>query len=106
MLWSLRRPRWVRGDCHTQTIDGFWSLLKRGLIGSFHRVSIKHLGKYIAEFQFRFNRREDEEIFAAVVLGLVTKEALRYKALTSPKNAAPAPPASEWDSDDDPDSPF
>ena len=73
---------WVRGDCHTQGIDGFWSLLKRGIIGSFHQVSIKHLNRYISEFQFRFNSRENQEIFAAVVLNLVIKSALPYKALT------------------------
>lgn len=81
---------WVRGDCHTQSIDGFWSLLKRGLIGSFHQVSIKHL-RYIAEFQFRFNNREAQEIFAAAILGLVIKSALRYKALTGSETSAPAP---------------
>src|ERR1019366_3326449 len=77
---------WVRGDVHTQSIDGFWSLLKRGLIGSFHQVSIKHLHRYITEFQFRFNSRETQEIFAAVIIGLVIKSALRYKKLTASEN--------------------
>lgn len=89
---------WVRGDCHTQGIDGFWSLLKRGIIGSFHQVSIKHLDRYIAEFQFRFNNREEQEIFAAVIIGLVTKSALRYKDLTgeildSPSDAPACEPS-------------
>jgi transposase-like protein len=66
-----RSKEWVRGDVHTQGIDGFWSLLKRGIIGSFHQVSIKHLHRYMSEFQFRFNSRDDQEIFAAVVLNLV-----------------------------------
>jgi transposase-like protein len=80
---------WIRGDCHTQGIDGFWSLLKRGIIGSFHQVSIKHLDRYISEFQFRFNGREDQELFAAVILNLVIRPALRYKALTGdPKPVA------------------
>jgi len=73
---------WVRGDCHTQNLDGFWSLLKRGIIGSYHQVSVKHLNRYISEFQFRFNAREDQEIFAAVVLNLVIKSALTYDKLT------------------------
>lgn len=73
---------WVRANCHTQGIDGFWSLLKRGLIGSFHQVSTKHLHRYMSEFQFRFNGREDQEIFAHVVMNLVINDALRYKALT------------------------
>lgn len=52
---------WVRGKCHTQGIDGFWSLFKRGLVGSYHQVSIKHLQRYLSEFSWRFNRREDED---------------------------------------------
>jgi transposase-like protein len=75
--------QWVRGECHTQGIDGFWSLLKRGIIGSFHQVSIKHLNRYVSEFSFRYNRRFDDEIFGAVVVALVIKDALRYKALTT-----------------------
>ena len=86
---------WVRGDCHTQSIDGFWSLFKRGLIGSFHRVSIKHLHRYIAEFQFRFNNREEEEIFATVILGLVIKSALRYKSLTAPTSSPELMPSDD-----------
>lgn len=93
---------WVRGDCHTQGIDGFWSLFKRGLIGSFHQVSIKHLGRYLAEFQFRFNNRENEEIFAAIILGLVIKGALRYKALTGLNVAAPVDSTDEPAFDDEP----
>jgi transposase-like protein len=80
---------WVRGECHTQGIDGFWSLLKRGIIGSFHQVSVKHLDRYISEFQFRFNGREDQELFAAVITRLVIKACLPYKVLTGdPKPAA------------------
>jgi hypothetical protein len=79
---------WVRGDVHTQSIDGFWSRFKRGLIGSFHQVSIKRPHRYISEFQFRFNGRVDEKIFAAVILGLVIKSALRYKKLTARETLA------------------
>lgn len=42
---------WVRGDVHTGTIDGYWGLLKRGIIGSFHQISVKHLHRYLSEFQ-------------------------------------------------------
>lgn len=72
---------------HTNSVEGFWSLFKRGLIGSFHKVSVKHLGRYLSEFCFRFNSRRDEEIFASIVTGLVIKSALRYKALTGPTDA-------------------
>jgi hypothetical protein len=84
---------YVRGEVHTGTIDGYWGLLKRALIGSFHRVSIKHLHRYLSEFQFKWNNHENQEIFAAVILGLVIKSALRYKYLTGPE--IPDAPASD-----------
>jgi hypothetical protein len=93
---------WVRGNCHTQSIDGFWSLFKRGLIGSFHQVSIKHLHHYLSEFQFRFNNRESEEIFAAVILGLVIGAALRYKVLTASETAVQSPASDDLTLDDEP----
>ena len=89
---------------HTNSVEGFWSLFKRGLIGSFHKVSVKHLERYLAEFCFRFNSRYDEKIFAAIVTGLVMKSALRYKALTGPTDAELA--ASEAGERFDPHEPF
>ena len=84
--------KWVRGDVHTQGVDGFWSLLKRGIIGSFHQISVKHLHRYIDEFQFRFNNREEEEeIFAMVVMNLVLRAGIQYKTLTgAPSSVVPA----------------
>jgi hypothetical protein len=49
---SHSKKQYVNGAIHTQTIDGFWSLLKRGIMGSFHKVSRKYLPLYVAEFQF------------------------------------------------------
>ncbi len=49
--------QYVRGDVHTNTVEGFFSLLKRGIIGTFHSVSKKHLHRYVAEFEFRYNTR-------------------------------------------------
>ena len=72
---------WVRGDVHTGTIDGYWGLLKRGIISSFHQVSIKHLHRYLSEFQFRWNNREAANIFVLVVAALVIGTALPYKEL-------------------------
>ena len=46
------------GDIHTNTIEGFWALLKRGMFGQFHSVSKKHLQRYVDEFCFRYNLRE------------------------------------------------
>jgi transposase-like protein len=81
------QDEWVRGNVHTQGIENFWSLFKRGVVGSFHSVSVKHLDRYLSEFCFRFNSRRDEQIFAAVITGLVIGSALRYKVLTGPTDA-------------------
>ena len=52
---------YVVGDIHTNTIDGFWSLLKRGIDGVYHSVSPKYLQHYVNEYSFRYNHRKDEE---------------------------------------------
>ena len=51
----------VNGDTHTNTLEGFWSLLKHGIIGIYHFVSRKHLQNYVDEFVFRYNTREYTE---------------------------------------------
>lgn len=51
---------WVAGNVHTNTIEGFWSLLKRGINGVYHAVSQKHLQSYINEYAFRYNHRNDD----------------------------------------------
>jgi len=48
---------YVRGDVHVNTIESFWSMLKRGIYGIYHHVSRKHLDKYIDEFEFRGNSK-------------------------------------------------
>jgi hypothetical protein len=59
--------QYVVGAVHTQTIEGFWSLVKRGMVGTFHKVSAKYLPLYVAEFQFRYNNRLNNDIFGAAV---------------------------------------
>jgi ISXO2-like transposase domain len=59
--------RYVDGVVHTQTIDGFWSLMKRGIMGAYHKVSRKYLPLYVAEFEFRYNNRNNPEIFEAAI---------------------------------------
>ena len=60
---------YVVGAVHTNTIEGFWSLIKRGIVGSFHKVSRKYLPLYVAEFQFRYNNRSNPDIFGTAVAG-------------------------------------
>lgn len=72
------------GATHTQTIESAFSLLKKGLYGSFHHVSIKHLGRYCNEFSYRFNRRSEQgQMFEETMKGLLKGQALQYKQLTS-----------------------
>jgi hypothetical protein len=61
------RGEYVCGAIHTNTIEGFWSLLKRGIMGSYHKVSAKYLPLYVAEFSFRYNNRSNEDIFGAAI---------------------------------------
>jgi transposase-like protein len=60
---------YVRGEVHTNNIENFWSLLKRGVMGTYHNVSAKYLPLYLAEFQFRFNNRKNPDIFGEAVRG-------------------------------------
>ncbi len=59
--------QYVVGAIHTNTIEGFWSIFKRGIVGSFHKVSKKYLPLYVAEFQFRYNNRFNEDIFGTAI---------------------------------------
>lgn len=63
------KGQYVIGAVHTQTIEGFWSIFKRGIVGSFHKVSAKYLPLYVAEFQFRYNNRFNADIFATAIEG-------------------------------------
>ncbi len=63
------RGQYVVGAVHTNTIEGFWSIFKRGCIGTFHKVSKKYLPLYVAEFQFRYNNRQNPDIFGEAIKG-------------------------------------
>jgi transposase-like protein len=71
---------YVRGNIHTNTVEGFFGLLKRGIIGTFHHVSKGHLNRYCDEFSFRYNARKisDGERAALVVAGAEGKR-LTYR---------------------------
>jgi hypothetical protein len=57
--WAWEYVRW---DIYTNTIEGFWSLLKRWIVGIYHFTSKKHLQKYVDEFVFRYNSRSMSEV--------------------------------------------
>jgi transposase-like protein len=61
--------KYVIGAVHTNTIEGFWSIFKRGIVGSFHKVSRKYMPLYVAEFQFRYNNRANADIFGQAIAG-------------------------------------
>jgi hypothetical protein len=58
---------YVRGNVHNNNIENFWSLLKRGVIGTFHNVSADYLPLYLAEFTFRHNFRRESDPFALLI---------------------------------------
>jgi transposase len=66
---------YVMGDVHTNTIEGFWSLLKRGIGGVYHQVSAKYLQMYCDEYAYRYNRRFDEKPMFTSLLDEVIERA-------------------------------
>jgi transposase-like protein len=61
--------QYVVGAVHTNTIEGFWSIFKRGVVGTFHKMSAKYMPLYVAEFQFRYNNRFNPDMFGTAVGG-------------------------------------
>jgi transposase-like protein len=74
---------YVRGDAHTNTVEGYFSIFKRGIYGVYHHVSAEHLKRYLAEFDFRYNERavlgvDDVERTSRALRGIVGKR-LTYR---------------------------
>ncbi|HUK59709.1 MAG TPA: IS1595 family transposase, partial [Stellaceae bacterium] len=74
---------YVRGDVHSNTVEGFFAILKRGIIGTYHHVSEEHLHRYLSEFSFRYSNRsalgvEDAERGETALRGIVGKR-LTYR---------------------------
>lgn len=79
---------YVRGDVHTNTIENYFSILKRGITGTYHHVSATHLKRYLAEFDYRYNERKglgvsDFERFSKSVKGIVGKR-MTYRRSNQP----------------------
>lgn len=66
---------YVMGDVHTQTIEGFWSLVKRGIGGVYHNVGRNYLQTYLDEYAFRYNRRDQGNLIFAAILERVSARA-------------------------------
>ncbi len=75
---------YVKGDIHTNGIESLWAILKRAHKGTFHKLSPKHLDRYVQEFAARHNLREFDtiDIIASVTTGMDGKR-LRYCELTA-----------------------
>lgn len=82
---------YVRGEAHTNTVEGYFSILKRGIIGTYHHVSQQHLKRYLAEFDFRYNQRVglgvgDVERTVRAIRGIIGKR-LTYRDSSGPAAA-------------------
>ena len=75
--------QWVVGDVHTNSIDGVWSLFKRSIVGTFHKMSVKHLDRYLEELEWRFNNRGNRNIFRDTIKRIVNTGNLTYKDLVA-----------------------
>ena len=74
---------YVRGDAHTNTVENAFSLFKRGLRGSWHKLSAKHLQAYLEEMCFRFNRRQNPNLFVDTLRHMITAPVLTFETLTA-----------------------
>jgi hypothetical protein len=78
---SHRAKEWVRGEVHTNSVEGIWSLFNRGIVGSYHRARAKHLQAYIDEFELRFNGRDNPELFRDTMIRLPKTPKMEFKDL-------------------------
>lgn len=74
---------YVQGNIHTNTVESAFSLFKRGIAGAFHKVSLKHLQRYLNEFSWRFNNRKNPDLFGLAVRRLALAGNLPYAKLVA-----------------------
>lgn len=79
----VREKEYVRGHVHTNTIENVFSLLKRSIVGSYHKVSTKHLDAYLDEMEWRFNNRENPYLFRDTLRKLIESENMKYQELAA-----------------------
>ena len=72
---------WVVGDVHTNTIEGVWSLFKRSIVGSFHKISDKHIDRYLDELEWRYSNRDNDHIFVDTLRRIVNTSPMTYEQL-------------------------
>ncbi len=68
---------------HTNNIEGVWSLFKRSIVGTFHKMSVKHMDRYLEQLEWRFNNRDNPYIFRDTLTRIVNTEPLEYKDLVA-----------------------
>lgn len=77
------KEKYVDGIIHTNSAENAFSLLKRGIVGTWHRISAKHLPAYLQEMEFRFNRRKRPDLFMDTLRHMVTADPLTFEKLTA-----------------------
>lgn len=77
---------WVRGDVHTNGVENFWSVMKRGIYGIYHQISYKHLQRYCDEFSYRYNSRDIHDGFRFTLSLQNIEGRLTYKQLVNGKD--------------------
>ncbi len=74
---------YVEGEVHTNTVENAFSLLKRGIVGTWHKISAKHLASYLEEMSFRFNRRKNPDLWIDTLRHMITADPLTFENLTA-----------------------
>lgn len=80
--WS-KQTKWVKGNIHTNAIENIWSLLKRSVTGTYHKLSVKHLDAYLDELEWRFNNRDNPYLFRDTLIKLLGSKNMEYRELVA-----------------------